>query len=137
MNHPTIPETGRAGFMSKAIRTTLSLMVSLVLFSTLAMAYAGGNDTDKDKTRKHHSRVAKLAFWHHHRDADKNPKPAQVTQAPSRQAQVKTAQLRPASAKRAASKRDQNAGNMSKPSAKKERAANKTKRDPKTASLKQ
>ena len=57
--------------MSKAIRTTLSLVVNLVLFSTLTMAHAGGNNADKDKTAKHHSRLAKLAFWRHHKDADK------------------------------------------------------------------
>ncbi|PYV94695.1 MAG: hypothetical protein DMG89_24435 [Acidobacteria bacterium] len=127
--------------MSKAIRTTLSLVVNLVLFSTLTMAHAGGNNADKDKTAKHHSRLAKLAFWRHHKDADKNAKQARVRQAPSRQAQPKTAQIKPASAKQAASKGDQKqtqyAGNKSKPSAQKAPAANKTKPDPKTDSLKQ
>jgi len=132
--------------MSKAIRTALSLVVSLVLFSALTMAQAGGNNADKGKNKEHHSRFAKVAFWRHHKDADKNAKQAQATQAPSKRAQAKTAQIKPASTKQAAGKKDQkqeqHAGNMSKPSAKKLPAANKTKprpkaKDPKTASLKQ
>src|SRR5947209_1047393 len=140
--------TKPGGFMSKAIRTALSLVVSLVLFSALTMAQAGGND-DKGKNKEHHSRLAKVAFWRHHKDADKKAKQAQATQAPSKQAQAKTAQIKPASTKQAAGKKDQkdqkqeqHASNMSKPSAKKAPAANKTKprqkaQDPKTASLKQ
>ena len=132
--------------MSKAIRTALSLVVSLVLFSALTMAEAGGNNADKGKNKEHHSRFAKVAFWRHHKDADKKAKQAQATQAPSKQAQAKTAQIKPASTKQAAGKKDQkqeqHASNMSKPSAKKAPAANKTKprqkaQDPKTASLKQ
>jgi len=139
INHRTIPEAGRAGFMSNAIRTTLSLVVSLVLFSTLTMAHAGGNNADKDKTAKHHSRLAKLAFWRHHKDADKNAKQARVRQASPRH-QPKTAQIKPASAKQAASIGEQKQtqyANKSKPSAQKGPAANKTKPDPKTDSLKQ
>jgi len=56
--------------MSKAIRTALSLVVSLVLFSALTMAQAGGN-ADKGKNKEHHRRFAKVAFWRHHKDADK------------------------------------------------------------------
>ncbi len=133
--------------MSKAITTTLSLVVSLVLFSAPTMARAGGNNTNKDENKKeHHSRLAKLAFWRHHKGADKNAKQAQATQAPSKQAQAKTVQIKPASTKQVAGKKDQkqvqHASNMSKPSVKKAPAANKTKprqkaEDPKTASLKQ
>jgi hypothetical protein len=132
--------------MSKAIRTALSLVVSLVLFSAATMAQAGGNNADKGKNKEHHSRFAKVAFWRHHKDADKQVKQAQATQSPSKQAQAKTAQIKPASNKRAAGKKDQkqeqHASNMSKPSAKKAPAANKTKprqkaQDPKTVSLKQ
>ena len=131
--------------MRKAIRTMLSLVVSLVLLSTMTMAQAGGNNAEKDKNNEHHSRLAKVAFWRHHKDADKNAKPAQATQAPSKQAPAKTAQVKPASAKQTAGKKDQrqeqHASNVSKPSTKKAPAANKTKprpaQDPKTASLKQ
>ena len=131
--------------MSKAIRTNLRLVVSLMLFSAMTMAQASGNNAEKDKNQEHHSKLAKAAFWHHHKDAKKNVKRAQATQAPSKQAQPKTAQLKPASAKQTAGKKDQkqeqNAGNVSKPSTKKAPAANKTKPrqtpDPKTASLKQ
>ena len=130
--------------MSKAIRTILSLVVSLVLFSVLTMAQTGGNNADKDKN-KHQSRLAKVAFWRHHKDADKNAKPAQGTPAPSKQAQAKTAQVKPVSAKQVAGKNqkpEQHASNMSKPSVKKAPAANKTKpqhktKDPKTTSSKQ
>jgi hypothetical protein len=132
--------------MSKAIRTTLSLVVSLVLFSALTMAQAGGNNADKDKNKGHHSRLTKVAFWRHHQDTNKNAKQAQATQAPSKQAQAKTAEIKPVSTKQAAGKKDQkqeqHASNMSKPSAKRAPAANKTKpgqkgQDPKTALLKQ
>ncbi len=129
--------------MSKAVRTILSLVVSLVLFSAMTMAQAGGNNAEKDKNKEHHSSLAKVAFWRHHKDADKDAKRAQATQAPSKQAQ--TAQVKPASAKQTAGKKDQkqeqHASNVSKPSTKKTPAANKTKprhaQDPKTASLKQ
>ncbi len=60
--------------MSKAIRTTLSLVVSLVLFSVLTPAQTVGNNADKDKNKEHHSGLAKVAFWRHHKDADKNAK---------------------------------------------------------------
>ena len=132
--------------MSKSIRTPLSLVVSLVLFSALMMAEAGGNNADKGKNKEHHSRFAKVAFWRHHKDADKNAKQAQAARAPSKQAQAKTSQIKPASTKQAAGKKDQkqeqHASNLSKPSAKKAPAANKTKprqkaQDPKAASLKQ
>jgi len=130
--------------MSKAIRTILSLMFSLMLFSALTMAQAGGNNADKDKN-KHQSRLAKVAFWRHHKDADKNAKPAQAAPAPSKQAQAKPAQVKPVSTKQVAGKnqkQDQHASNMSKPAVKKAPVANKTKahqkaKDSKTASVKQ
>jgi hypothetical protein len=130
--------------MSKVIRTTLSLVVSLVLFSALTMAQAGGTNVDKDKNKGHHSHLTKVAFWRHHKDTDKNTRQAQATQAPSKQARAKTAEIRPVSTKQAPGKKDQkqHASNMSKPSAKKAPAANRTKpgqkaQDPKTALLKQ
>jgi len=132
--------------MREAIRITLSLVVSLVLFTTLTMAQAGGNNADKNKNKEHHSRISKLAFWRHHKGADKSANQAQATRAPSKQAQAKTAQIKPASTKQAAGKKDQkreqDASNMSKPYVKKAPAANKSKaqqkaEDPKTASLKQ
>jgi len=119
--------------MSKAIRTIVSLVVSLVLFSAMTMAQAGVNNTEKGKNKEHHSRLAKVAFWRNHKDAD-NAKQAPATQAPSKQAQAKTTP----------GKKDQKqeqASNVSKPSTKKAPAANKTKppqtQDPKTTSLKQ
>jgi len=87
----------------------------------------------KGKNKEHHSRLAKVAFWRNHKDAD-NAKQAPATQAPSKQAQAKTTP----------GKKDQKqeqASNVSKPSTKKAPAANKTKppqtQDPKTTSLKQ
>ena len=132
--------------MSKAIRTTLSLVVSLVLLSALTMAQPGGSNADKDKNKEHHSRLTKFAFWRHHKGVDKNAKQSQATETPSKQAQTKTAQIKPVSTKQVAGKKDQkheqHASNMSKPYVKQAPAANKTKahqkaEDPKTASLKQ
>jgi hypothetical protein len=131
--------------MSKAVRTALSLVVSLVLFSALTMAQPRGNNGNKDKNKEHHSAFAKLAFWRHHKDANKNAKKARAARAPSKQAQAKTAQLKPATAKQAGKKDqklEQHASNVSKPSAKKAPAAHRDKppdkaQDPKTASLKQ
>jgi hypothetical protein len=131
--------------MSKAIRTILSLVVSVMLFSALTMAQSGGNNADKDKNNKeHHSRLAKVAFWRHHKDADKNVKQAQATPAPSKPARAKTSQVKPP--KQAAGQKDQkqeqHTSNMSKPSAKAAPGASKTKprqkaQGPKTVSLKQ
>ena len=111
--------------MSKAIRIIVSLVVGLLLFSAMTMAQAGGNNAEKDKNKEQHSRLAKVAFWRHHQDADKNAKRAQATRAPSKQAQAKTVQVKPASAKD--QKQEQHASNLSKPSIKKAPAANKTK----------
>jgi hypothetical protein len=130
--------------MSKAIRTILSLVVSLVFFSMLTMAQTGANNAEKDKNKEHHNRFSKVAFWRHHSAADKNAKPAMPT--PSKQAQAKPAQVKPVSTKQVANKSnqkpEQHASNMSKPASKKAAAANKTKsqhkaKDPKTASAKQ
>jgi len=120
--------------MSKVTRRILSVVVSLMLLSALAMAQTGAKNSDNDKNKEHHSRFAKVAFWRHHKDADKQVKPGHATQAPSTQPQVKTAQLKPASAKPAAGKNSQNqqhASQMSKPSAKKASGTNKTKAQPK------
>jgi len=130
--------------MSKALRTIVSLVVSPVLFSAMMMAQAGGNNAEKDKNKEHHSSLAKVAFWRHHKDADKNAKRAQATPTPSKQAQAKTAQVKPVSAKQTAGKKDekqeQHASDVTKPSTKKA-PANKTKpgqaQDPKKASFKQ
>jgi hypothetical protein len=53
--------------MTKAIRTTLGLVVSLVLLNALTMAQPGGSNADKDKNKEHHSRLTKFAFWRHHK----------------------------------------------------------------------
>src|SRR5204862_7997671 len=114
-------------------------------FTAQTMTQAGGNAYIANN-KEHHRRVTEDAFWRHNQDADKKAKQAQATQAPSNPAQAKPAQIKPASTKQAAGKKDQkqeqHASNMSKPSAKKAPAANKTKprqkaQDPKTASLKQ
>jgi hypothetical protein len=89
--------------MNKAVRTTLSLLVGLALFSALTMAQAGGNNADKDKNKGHHSRLAKVAFWRHHKDTDKSAKQAQATQAQSKPAQAK-AEIKPVSTKQVPSK---------------------------------
>jgi hypothetical protein len=134
--------------MSKTIRTILSLMVSLVLLSALTMAQTGANNADKnkDKDKEHHSRFAKVAFWRHNKDADKNAKPTQATPAQAKPVQAKTAQVKPVSAKQVAGKNspkaEQHASHMTKPAVKKVPAASKAKpkqkaQEPKPASLKQ
>lgn len=132
--------------MSKAIRTILSLVVSLMLLSALTMAQTGGNSADKNKDKEHHSRFSKVAFWRHNKDAAKSAKPAQATPAQAKSVQAKTAQVKPISAKQVAGKNspkaEQHASHMSKPSVKKAPTASKTKakqkaQDPKAASLKQ
>jgi flagellar biosynthesis GTPase FlhF len=75
-----------------------------MLFSALTMAQAGGNNADKDRNERHHSRFTKVAFWRHHNDTNKNTKQAQATQAQSKPAQAKTAEIKPVSTKQAASK---------------------------------
>ena len=117
--------------MSKAMGIMPRQVVSLVLFSALTMSQAGASSADRDKHEEHHSRLAKIAFWRHHKDAGKNAKPAEATQAPSKQAQTKTSNLKPVSAKQVAGKKDQKqeqlASKTRKPSTTKAPAANKTK----------
>jgi hypothetical protein len=79
--------------MRQPIRTVLGLVVSLVLFSVLAMAQPG--KAEKNNNEEHHSR---LAFWHRHRKADKKSK----AHTPSKQFQANRAQMKPASAKQVA-----------------------------------
>jgi hypothetical protein len=136
--------------MSKAVRTTLSLVVSLLLFSVVALAQAGGHK-QKDINTNHkapHSRFSKLAFWRHHKNNDKDAKQDQAKPAQSKQSQPRAALVKPSPAKPAAgkSKKDQkqelHAGNMSKTPAQKASAANRTKpqkkaQDRTTASLKE
>jgi hypothetical protein len=128
--------------MSKAIRTTLSLVISLVLLSTLTMAKTNGNNADKDKNKQHHSRLSKIAFWRHHKDTSKNAK----AQAQSKHAQAKTAQVKPVAAKQATDKKEQkpeqHVAKAKKASGNKAPATNKTKQrekgqDPKAASFQQ
>ena len=132
--------------MNKAMGIMPRLVVSLVLFSALTMSQAGANSADRDKNEEHHSRLAKIAFWRHHKDAGKNAKPAEATQVPAKPAQTKTSNLKPVSAKQVAGKRDQKqeqlASKTRKPSTKKAPTANKTKprqkaQDPKTVSQNQ
>jgi hypothetical protein len=132
--------------MSKVIRTTLSLVVSIVLCSALTMAKAAGNNTDKDKNKAHHSRLTKAAFWRHHKNGDKSAKQTQAKRVRSKAAQVKSAQVKPVSAKQVTGKKEQkpeqHSSKATKSSAKKTPTANKAKppqktQDPKTVSLKQ
>ena len=137
--------------MSKAIKTTLGLVVSLFLLSTLTTAETSPSISNKTGNKKedtaHHSRLAKAAFWRHH-DAKAKPAAAASTKAKSQKPQTKPAQLKPVSAKVAAGKNDQkpqknsnsnsNSNDISKSAAKKapvaskSPAANKTKSQPKT-----
>ena len=98
--------------MSKAIRTILSVAISVVLFGALTMAQSSGSSnqsSDQNKDQQHHSKLSKAAFWRHHKNSDKSAqqkKGSQKSQTPA-----KTAQLRPASAKTTT------AGNEQKPQA--------------------
>jgi outer membrane biosynthesis protein TonB len=125
--------------MSKTIRTTVSIVVSLLLLSAMTMAQAAAKNSekgqDKDKTQQH-SRLSKVAFWRHHSDADKNAKKAQAAPASPKQANAKTAQLKPVAAKQVAStqvvakkdqKPEQHSSKVTKPSTKKAPVANKIK----------
>lgn len=120
--------------MTKPARTTLSLVISLVLFSAAALARPGVNGADRDKNtdKGHQSRISKLAFWRHHRDSNKKPT-IQAKQAQAKQAPVKTAQIKPAPA---TGKRDQKQREnaTSKAAAKKGSATSKTKPREKSAS---
>jgi hypothetical protein len=112
--------------MRKALRTTLSLVASLVLLSGLTMAAPAAKSSDKHKNNKqHHNPFAKLAFWRHHKNAGKNAK----TQAASKHAQAKTAQTKAASAKQVGDKKNQKQAEHAshKASGKKPAPASKTK----------
>ena len=134
--------------MSKTTRTTVSLAVSLTLFSALALAETGGNANKDKSTQEHHSHLAKAAFWRHHKDANKSAKPAQRPQASTSKTQAKAApaRVKPVVAKVSTAKNDQkpaqHASSVTKPSPKKAPIASKTKpsekvRTPQTVSLKQ
>ena len=132
--------------MSKTIRTMLSLVVSLALFSAVPMAHASGSNANKHKhkTGEHHSRFSKLAFWRHHKRSDKSVKAAQNHHARPKHALVKAAQTKTAPSTAAAGKKNQPQGQhaASKAPAEKASVASKTKQQEKvqdhtTASLKQ
>jgi len=46
--------------MSKATRSILSVVVSLMLFSALTMAQTGRNNADKDKNKEHHKMPTRM-----------------------------------------------------------------------------
>ena len=54
--------------MNRAVRTSLRLVISIVLLSAVALAHVSGNNVDKNTSRGHHSRLSKLAFWRGHKD---------------------------------------------------------------------
>ena len=82
--------------MSKKVRNTLSAVISLVLFSVVALAQGGGRTSgkDKDNNKEHHSRLAKVEFWHHHKGSHKNAT-GTAKEAKSAQAQPRAAEARP------------------------------------------
>ena len=55
--------------MTKRIRTSLRLVVSIMLLS--AVGLAATTTVDKNTNREHRSRFSKLAFWRGHKDHDK------------------------------------------------------------------
>lgn len=85
--------------MNQAFRTTQKLVVSALLLSAVAMAQAGSNNSDNSKSTEHHSKLSKIAFWRHHKDANKNAKQDAAQPATSKQAQPQAAQAKPAAAK--------------------------------------
>lgn len=58
--------------MNKAVRTSLRLVVSIVLLSAVALAHVTGSNVDKNTNRGHHSRLSKLAFWRGHKDHNRS-----------------------------------------------------------------
>ena len=129
--------------MNSAVKTTL--LGGLMLCSATALAQTHGNAGKGE----HHSRLAKVAFWRHHKDSSKNAKPAPATQAQAKQVQAKPAQIKGAPAKQAVVRGDQRQAQhggkikkINKTSAKKPSAVNKQKprqnaTQPTPASLKQ
>ena len=97
----------RRPFMGKVVRNTLSVVVSLVLFSVVALAQPGGNNANKAKSQEHRSRLAKLAFWRHHKNNDSKEKQGQPKPAHLKQAQANALHIKPSPAKRAADKTEQ------------------------------
>ncbi len=80
----------------RAIRTVLTIALSLVMFSAIAQAGTKTSDKkDRDKN-KEHSRISKVAFWRHHKNANK-AKPAHASQASSNHGPSKPAQVKPVS----------------------------------------
>lgn len=131
-------------------RTTVSVVVGLLLLSAMTMAQAAAKNSEKDtnQSKQQHSRLSKVAFWRHHPASDKNAKKALATPASSKQAKAKTAQVKPVAAKEVAAKKDpkpqQHARKVTKTASKKAPAANKPKQaqpqdpkqDPKAGLLK-
>ena len=90
--------------MSRAVRTTLSVVISLMFLSTLMFAGASASKTDKDKNQEHHSKLSKAAFWRHHKDSDKKAKQTPAAQPASKAAQAHPAQVKPVAAKQSSGK---------------------------------
>src|SRR5690349_13626637 len=118
-----MPKIG--GSMSKTVRTTVSLAVSLALFSALALAETSGKANKDKNSQEHHSHLAKAAFWRHHKNTGKSTKSDQRPQAssPKTQAKAAPAQVKPVSAKVATGRNAQepahHASSVTKPSPKK------------------
>ncbi len=90
--------------MNKVMRVSLSVLVSILLLSALTMAKSADKNTTKAKEKEHHSRIAKAAFWRHHKSSTQKGKSASASREEAKPAQTKAAQLKPASAKQATPK---------------------------------
>jgi hypothetical protein len=97
---------GIGGSMSKAVRTTLGLVVSLALLSAMALAEPGKtSDKSNNGGKQHHSRFAKAAFWRHHGKNDKSSKNPEVNKQQAKKAQ--SAHVKPVAANQASHKSSQ------------------------------
>lgn len=83
--------------MRKAANTLLIVASGLVLFSSMAFAKSAAKDSSKDE---HHSKMAKVAFWRHHK-TDNNTKQAPAHKAVTKsqpKAKATSAKVTPAKA---------------------------------------
>lgn len=99
----------------KTVRTTLGLLVSTALLSAVAMAGVSGNAAKKDNQdqKQHHSRLAKAAFWRHHKKDKDSAKP-QAQQSHAKKASIVAAKNSSQPVKQASSKHVQKTTHVNK-----------------------
>ena len=79
--------------MSRAVKASFRLVVSILLLTAVALAHTSANNVDKNANRQHQSRLSKLAFWRHKDHRKTGGSVAKVNQNKNREQHSRVSKL--------------------------------------------